>query len=290
MKKLSLLLFFFGLMMLHAQNTRVIYEYKFVPDKTKQDSISTEWMYLDIAKEGSKYYSKRKFESDSITLESIKKQLATGSRNLSISQSRSMGDVQYSVEKTYPDYKIFLNTSIDHDKYRVAEDRTITWKILGEKDKIETYNVQKATADFGGRQWTAWFTTEIPVQDGPYKFHGLPGLILKMEDATKTHSIVMKGLKKFGVAKADELSSDKVPAFYNRKPLDVTRKQYNAQWEKYRQDPVQGLREMMNMPNSKVKVNINGREFSDPKEVLREMEKSAKEEMQRDNNRIELQP
>lgn len=33
---------------------------------------------------------------------------------------------------------------------------------------------QKATCDFAGRKWIAWFTTEIPIQDGPYKFYGLP--------------------------------------------------------------------------------------------------------------------
>lgn len=289
MKKFLSALFIFVLLMVQAQNTRVIYEYKYVVDSTKKDSLKTTWMYLDITKDGSKYYSKRKFDSDSIVLESIKKQLAMGNRSLSISEQRNSGDVEYSVEKTYPDYKIYFNTSIDHDKYRVLEDRKISWKILNDKDKMESYTVQKATADFGGRKWTAWFTTEIPFQDGPYKFSGLPGLILKIEDVTKTHIITMKGIKKFTVAKSEEVNSDKVPVFYNRKPLEVTRKQYDTQYEKYRKDPVQGLREMMNAPNSKVKININGREISDPKEILREMEKSAREEMAENNNPIELQ-
>ena len=35
---------------------------------------------------------------------------------------------------------------------------------------------------FGGRIWTAWFAPEIKTSDGPYKFLGLPGLILKLED------------------------------------------------------------------------------------------------------------
>jgi GLPGLI family protein len=35
----------------------------------------------------------------------------------------------------------------------------------------------------------------MPIQDGPYKFHGLPGLILKIEDETKSHSFALKGIK-----------------------------------------------------------------------------------------------
>ena len=276
--------------MISAQNTRVFYEYKFRPDSTKIDSLKTEWMFLDLNKKGSQFYSKKKFDSDSTQAEIIKKQLSIAVNHLSISQGHSSGDVLYSVEKIYPDYKTYLFTPIDNDNYKVSEDRKLQWTILKETSKVETYTVQKATADFAGRKWTAWFSTEIPIQDGPYKFSGLPGLILKIEDETKSHSFVMKGIKKFEVIKSDDLKSDKLPDFYNRKPLDVNRKQYLAQLEKYKKDPIQGMREMLKMPNSKVKVNINGQEFSDPKDVLREMEKSARQEMAEDNNKIELIP
>ncbi|WP_233741951.1 hypothetical protein [Halpernia frigidisoli] len=84
------------------------------------------------------------------------------------------------------------------------------------------------------------------------------------------------------------VKSDKLPDFYKRKALDVSRKQYLVQLEKYKKDPFQGLREMLKMPNSQIKVNINGQEFSDPKDVLREMDKAAKQEMAEDNNHIEL--
>lgn len=290
MKKLIFFLVFFGFFISKAQNTRVIYEYKFRSDSAKIDSLKKEWMYLDIDKNGSKFYSKRQFESDSIKTESIRKQLALHSTNLTINSTSNSGDVDFSVDKMYPDYKTFLNTSIDNDNYRVLEDRKIAWKILPENDVIEKYKVQKATTNFAGRQWTAWFTTEIPIQDGPYKFHGLPGLILKIDDSTKSHQFLMKGLKKFAVIAPEEIKNDKIPSFFNRKPLEVNRKQYVRQLEKYQKDPVQGMREMLNMPNSKVSINVNGQEFSDPKDVLREMEKSAREDMAEDNNPIELKP
>ena len=54
-----------------------------------------------------------------------------------------------------------------------------------ETDTIIGYECRKATTEFAGRQYTAWFTPEIPLPFGPYKFGSLPGLILKIEDGER---------------------------------------------------------------------------------------------------------
>lgn len=56
------------------------------------------------------------------------------------------------------------------------------WNFSEESDTILGYECRKATADFAGRRYVAWFTPEIPLPFGPYKFGDLPGLILKIED------------------------------------------------------------------------------------------------------------
>lgn len=290
MKRISALFLLLSLM-ISAQNNRVIYEYKFAPDSTKIDSLKTEWMYLDINKKGSKYYSKSAFESDSIVNESIKKQMASGMKSISVSRQSIGGEINYEVEKTYPDYKTFLVSNIGNDTYKIAEDRKPNWKISTEKKQLGTFNVQKATTDFAGRSWTAWFTTEVPIQDGPYKFSGLPGLIVQIEDQTGTHKMELKGLKKIAETKTEELNTQgKDIPLLRKKPLEVNRSQYVKQLKQYQNDPVQGMREILNRPNSKVSINVNGKEISDPKEVLRELEKNAKEKLQRNNNTIELIP
>ena len=290
MKKLSALFFFLGLM-ISAQNNRAIYEYKYASDSTKIDSLKTEWMYLDISKTGSKYYSKSTFESDSIITESIKKQMASGMKSISISRSRQGGEVKYEVQKTYPDYKIYLITNIDDDAYKVSEDRPINWKISTEKKKIGEFQTQKATTNFAGRNWIAWFTTDVPIQDGPYKFSGLPGLIVEIADDKNSHKMELKGLKKITETPQEEVNTQgKNIPFLKKKPIDVNRQQYVKQLKQYQNDPIQGMRELLNSPNSKVKINVNGKEFSEPKDILREMEKSAKEEMKKNNNQIELKP
>ena len=63
---------------------------------------------------------------------------------------------------------------------------TLQWEFSPEEStSILGYECNKATADFAGRKYTAWFTSELPLPFGPYKFGGLPGLILKIEDSEK---------------------------------------------------------------------------------------------------------
>lgn len=63
---------------------------------------------------------------------------------------------------------------------------SLKWNFSSEdNDTILGYECQKAICEFAGRQYTAWYAAEIPLPFGPYKFGGLPGLILKIEDGEK---------------------------------------------------------------------------------------------------------
>ena len=57
------------------------------------------------------------------------------------------------------------------------------WTVTSECDTILGYQCFKAFSDFRGRTWYAWFSFDIPLNLGPWKLSGLPGLILKAEDA-----------------------------------------------------------------------------------------------------------
>jgi GLPGLI family protein len=58
----------------------------------------------------------------------------------------------------------------------------IKWEILPETRQILQHNCSKATTEFRGRKYTAWFAPDLPIPEGPWKFKGLPGLILGLED------------------------------------------------------------------------------------------------------------
>ena len=62
------------------------------------------------------------------------------------------------------------------------------WTLLPGDTVILGYNCRRARMSYGGREWTAWYTEEIPVSSGPWKLCGLPGLILHAQDQSGTHT------------------------------------------------------------------------------------------------------
>jgi len=280
-----------------AQVNRFFYDYRFIPDSNNKTEVKTEMMLLDIDKNGSNYYSHDKFVADSIGRADLEKQLKAGGGSISVNRREKPGQVSYKVTKEYPDFKTYLFRNISVDKYKIKEDKKPEWNILPDKQKIGEYNAQKATTSFGGREWTAWFTTEIPFQDGPYKFYGLPGLIVKIEDATGSHSMVLAGNKTVKATEAEKETqlpeNVKILGLFG-KEIEVTKEQFKKAWKAYVNDPTKNMRELMMKnggdTNSKVAFKVktaDGREFSDPNQVFREMEKRTKESLQKDNNPIE---
>lgn len=69
------------------------------------------------------------------------------------------------------------------------------WQIVDSTRMILGYECVMAETDFRGRHWTAWFAPEIPLQDGPWKLCGLPGLILEAADSTGQHSFTADGIE-----------------------------------------------------------------------------------------------
>lgn len=255
----------------NAQNKRFSYEYKFIPDSTNISDVKTEIMNLDVTAEGSKFYSYTVYNSDSIMKVDLEKQLsATGAIN--IKSDMRKGLVQYSISKKYPKYEVFLHNRILSDFYKVSDERPIEWKISSEKQKIGEWVTQKAETDFAGRHWIAWFTTDIPIQDGPYKFHGLPGLIVRLEDQTKSHLFNLQGVKNINSIPED---------VFGAKEIAVNSKQYSKLLRDYENDPTKGLKQMqMGGVTMIMKDGQNNH--------MKDQESRLKAAMKKNNNKIEL--
>lgn len=272
MKKIIIIIFIlFISTLVIAQNKRFTYEYQFIPDSANISDVKTETMNLDVSADGSKFYSYTVFQADSLSKIELEKQLAATDM-INIKADSRKGSVRYSVSKRYPKYEVSLHNRILMDQYKVAETRPIKWKIISEKQKIAEWNVQKAEADFAGRHWDAWFTTEIPIQDGPYKFHGLPGLIVKLEDNTKSHIFTLQGIRNI----------DSIPSeIFSSKEIAVNLKQYDKIIRDYENDPTKGLKILQSG-------GITMKMIDDPNNNMKEHEQRQKAGIKKNNNRIEL--
>jgi len=70
----------------------------------------------------------------------------------------------------------------------------IDWALIAESKMIDTLSCQKAIGKFRGRTYTAWYAKEIPVAAGPWKLHGLPGLIVEAEDSLGEVKFIFESL------------------------------------------------------------------------------------------------
>jgi len=85
---------------------------------------------------------------------------------------------------------ILFQEGIAFKAITVQEDQTkIDWKVVEETKTINNFLCQKATAVYKDNHYSVWFTLEIPISFGPWKFHGLPGLILEAYDDSGFYQI-----------------------------------------------------------------------------------------------------
>lgn len=88
-------------------------------------------------------------------------------------------------------FKDFVNDTIMSiypviRKYKKVGEKIpeIDWKLETETREILGYKCKKATTTFRGRNYIAYYSIDIPIYDGPFKFSGLPGLTLSVFEET----------------------------------------------------------------------------------------------------------
>lgn len=113
---------------------------------------------------------------------------------------------------------------MDYYKYEEAIPK-FEWEMEDDTAEILGYECYKATTRWRGREWTAWYC-DIPVSSGPWKFNGLPGLILRLEDSEGMHRFEAVMTKK-----------DIYPFGYRKRSyIKTTREKYNDTLKDYKEN------------------------------------------------------
>lgn len=155
----------------------------------KDENSYIDWQVLEVGRHSNKYYSYFVWESDSLRTIDYRTNHSGRYSNKLLPRGRNgngnWNELQYHVliaengmMRTYnrerlPQYEGYYDESYPDQQ----------WTLLSDTAIISGYHCQKATCSFHGRSFEAWFTSEIPIRLGPWKFGGLPGLIIKVYDS-----------------------------------------------------------------------------------------------------------
>ncbi len=271
MKFLKLLAFISMPFLMAQQSTRFIYQVSMTPDSTNAEK-KTELAYLDSDGKKSFFYAENTLKRDSL----MDRMRAT--RNFDRTQMQNLrSNINFTIEKDLSNQSLVYKSRIGRDQYSYNETPSLSWKILPETVKIGDYKTQKAETTFGGRTWYAWFTPEIPLQDGPYKFSGLPGLIVKVQDSKGDYSFDLMQTKKI----ADVQQPQARGQFIN-----LPKNKYMDMEKKFQKDPASFISAQRNSGGGPGGPGGN-RPAMDPKQ-MQEMQKRMEAEIKSRNNPIEL--
>lgn len=149
-----------------------------------RDSVTN--FYLNIAKENDKTGRK------------------TGNSNIN-QMIQDMGrfphaGFSYKILKSKNENVIYSYHKIFKTDYVYTEPfQEMNWQIGQGSREIMGYPCQIASTYYGGREFVAWFTADIPINDGPYNFNGLPGLILELYDSECHYHFKLVGIERRGI-------------------------------------------------------------------------------------------
>ena len=175
----------------------ITYRTKSVIDTTQMDSTGrynyeNDDACLEIGEKISYYYSATRHAYE----EEVEKSSKINDIDEAVSTA-PMGNLSMDFYRNYPAGKsTYLDVSII-ESFRITEPlEQPKWDIITDSTKqILGYDCQMARCKFKGRTWIAWFTADIPLDNGPWKLCGLPGLILRAYDSKQQYIFDCVGMK-----------------------------------------------------------------------------------------------
>ncbi len=171
-----------------------VYDYRWCNDTAGnfEDNLTSDRMLLQIARNGiTKFSSYKNLTVDSILMKMSEDQVV----DAILERKLSNGDFM-TIFKNYPDGKLTQTDKVCMDWFRYEEDiPELEWELTDSVMNVLGYDCHSAKCNFRGREWTVFYAEEIPVMEGPWKLHGLPGLIMKASDKKGEYVFECIGIK-----------------------------------------------------------------------------------------------
>lgn len=191
---------------LNSANYKFYYELIWQFDTIKNNQTREDLIILQVGRNVSKSFSYYTFQADSLMATPDGEEVRRAFVRKAIQESITKGDrpkmtyyrrMSTKVYKNYPQGKMTITDNINEDYYKYYDElHAQDWQIIDSTRIILDYPCQMAISDFRGRRWIAWFASDIPISDGPWKFSGLPGLITEVYDTEKHYHFTLVGINK----------------------------------------------------------------------------------------------
>ena len=168
----------------------VMYELTYREDTNHMDCAKKERMLLLIGDEISFFQSYNAYRSLNEMREKWRKGIFETVIHV---KSDDISRYQFKIFKNYPVGKVtMIDRVLMTGTFLYEEDYPcMIWEFTEDTATINGHFTQKAICDYGGRTWAAWFAPELPYNDGPYMFCGLPGLIVRIVDTQEHYCFEM---------------------------------------------------------------------------------------------------
>lgn len=176
----------------------VDYEFVHVRDTTNRENPLKVNVRLYLGKESSLYVNQTIAEMRE-KMEVRMKEMGISVNGMASGMTVSIGGgSQAGTEElliTPKSKKMVQIDNIGQTIYEIQQDfPSLDWNITEETKEIGGYHVQQAKATYKGRDYVAWFAPDLPFSYGPWKFNGLPGLILEVSDVENEVQFLFKDL------------------------------------------------------------------------------------------------
>lgn len=245
-----------------SQSMAVSYELNYKYDPAQNDTKKINYV-LDIFSQKSVFRTEMRRTSDSLI----------GKTGYGLGyNTNAVYELYFSKELDKKSYRKYFVSPLSRDRFFINIMDELKWQILRETLIIGNYKCQKAEVQYAGRHWSAWFTEDISIPEGPYYFHGLPGLIIQIEDDHKDFVFRLTNINKINGDSLYEADGGK----------EINWEQYKKLLQDYFNDPLSSIK-----ASGRKVVTDNGTGGYQPIDS-REFIKNIQKVLLKNNNPIEL--
>lgn len=204
----------------------IYYKLLFVKNPKQSEKKLEVLCVLQIGKNHSKFSDFNTLRKDSL-IEEFSRKGKIGAKEFNKILALRVNWKNVLIKNTLEKHNIYQENITQTYQYEEAPP-ALDWQLGSESKEILGYHCKNAMVQYRGRKYTAWYAPDIPINNGPYVFQGLPGLIMEIGDD--------KGDYHFSATAMDQKKND----IYLRNEdqiLHTERKKFRKAYKSFTQNP-----------------------------------------------------